>query len=330
MNSGDSMLEKFHNILRLQPGLEFKFADFLINQIVDAAFCLGETAQFIYVNKATCVLTEYSYEELLSMKLDDLDVDFSLHNWSEQWHNLKNLDHLSFKSRYRTKGGRIFFAELDLTYIQYQNSEFCCGFLRENTTELVELSVQKWINEGRKIKNQLQKNVQKDNSKINPQHIDTLLKLKDSRFRTLLEATNAGIFLIEDTKICYVNPAAELLTGYTKKELLANFDFTQLIKSRNSKCRQADNSEYQEINILTKDGTERWLDVTVTRFDGGIDFDGQEVEVLTAIDITDYKYIQLELRQILEQAKELSEIRANFLARFCHQFRTPLNVISFS
>ncbi|MBD2291949.1 PAS domain S-box protein [Anabaena sphaerica FACHB-251] len=322
---GDSMLKKL-NYGSFHPGLELKFADFLINKIVDAAFCLGENAQFLYVNNATCDLTEYSREELLSMKLNDLDVDCSSHNWSAQWQHLTNLENLSFKSRYRTKEGRIFLAAINLTYIQYQDSEFCCGFIRENSNELVDLSVQKWIDEGREIK----KSLQKESAKIQPQHIDTLLRLRESRFRTLLEATNASIFLLQGTQICYVNPAAELLTGYTKRELLAGFDFNQLIKTRKPKHREATNSEHQEINILTKDGTERWLDVAVTRFDGGIDFHGQEVEVFTAIDITDYKYAQLELRQTLKQAKEISELRANVVAMLCHQFRTPLNVISFS
>ncbi|MEB3148567.1 MAG: ATP-binding protein [Sphaerospermopsis sp.] len=332
MYSGDSGLAKVNSKWSLQPSLKFKIVDFLINQTIDAAFCLGENAQFIYVNNATCTLTGYSREELLSMNLSDLNIDFLLHNWSEPWQNMKNLDHLSFKCRYRSKEGRIFLAELNLTCIKYQGNEFCCGFIRENNN-LVELSVQKWINEGRESKKKLQQESNKqEGDKIQHQHIDNLLQLRESRFCTLLEATKAGIFLIQGTKIYYVNSAAELLTGYTKKELLADFDFNQLIKSRTSKPPETTNweFEYQEINIITKDGKERWLDVAMTRFDGGIDFDGQEVEVITATDITDYKSAQLELHQALEQAQEISKIRANLVGILCHEFRTPLNVISFS
>ncbi len=66
MYSGDSGLAKVNSIWSLQPSLKFKIADFLINQTIDAAFCLGENAQFIYVNNATCTLTGYSREELLT------------------------------------------------------------------------------------------------------------------------------------------------------------------------------------------------------------------------------------------------------------------------
>ncbi|MEA5577438.1 sensor histidine kinase [Anabaena sp. UHCC 0451] len=327
MNSGDYIVEKFKYKFSFQPELELNCSNFLINEIGIAAFCLGENAQFLYVNKATCALTEYSQEELLSMKLVDLDVDFLLHNWSEKWQHLQNIKRYSFKSRYRTKGEKIFLAEVNLIYLKYQDHEFCCALIREKGDELIELTIKKWIDEGRTAKEHLH---HQQIAEIKPRNIETLLKLRDSRFRTLLEAIHASIFLIQGTQIRYVNPAVELLTGYSQQELLAGFDFSQLIKSRKSQPIEAANCEYQEINILTKDGTERWLDVVVTRLDGGIDFDGQEVEILTAIDITDYKNSQLELHQTLEQAQQLSKLRADLIPILCHQFRTPLNIISFS
>lgn len=326
MNSGDYALEQSNSPLTYQPGVELKFADFLINQVIDAAFCLGENAQFLYVNKATCYLTEYSHEELLAMKLHELDVDSSLHKWLQLWQNLKHLEHHSFKSRYRTKGGRIFLAEVNLRYVKYQEIEFGCAFIQDKGDELIELRVQKWIDDGREIK----RNLQQESTVSQPQNIDTLLNFRETRFRFLLESINAGIFLMRGTQICYVNPAAELLTGYTQTELLTNFDLNQLIKSKTSHPSPANNSEYQEIKILTKDGKERWLVGVVTRLKEVIDFDSQEVEILTAIDITNYKYVESELCQTLEKTKLLSELRAHLVAIVCHQFRTPLNVISFS
>ncbi|WP_373526391.1 scytonemin biosynthesis sensor histidine kinase, partial [Nostoc sp.] len=160
------------------------------------------------------------------------------------------------------------------------------------------------------------------------------LRLNATRFRTLAETTDASTFLIQGTRLCYINPAVEQLTGYTKEELLTGFDLRRLIKSK--KCREvrnegeAANFQYQEMNILTKNGTERWLACAVAMLDGGLDFGGKPVEMVAAIDITDYKYAELGLNQALEQAKQLSELRARFLSMVCHQFRTPLNIVSFS
>jgi PAS domain S-box-containing protein len=160
------------------------------------------------------------------------------------------------------------------------------------------------------------------------------LRLNAARFRTLAETTDASTFLIQGTRLCYINPAVEKLTGYTKEELLTGFELRRLIKSK--KRRQvrnegeAANFEYQEINILTKNGSERWLACAVAKLDGMLDFGGNPVELIAGIDITDYKYAELGLNQALEQAKQLSDLRARFLSMVCHQFRTPLNIVSFS
>ena len=451
MNYGDYTLARTNTQCVLQPEVEMKFAHFLINQAVDAAFCIGENAQFLYVNDATCLTTEYSREELLSMRLHDIDVDFSLHNWSDI--SLQNS--LTFKSRYRTKRGRIFLVEISISYVKHRNMEFGCAFAHEISGEIIELSVQKWTDELKDAKDNLQQkfsqlkakeveletslsllsstlestaigivavNFEGDILSLNQKFLDMwqipeslalskkcprckaffenqlkdpqafsrliwevssqsdfesydILELKDgrifahdskphwlmgkiigrvwsiwditeskrteealrlnaARFRAIAETTDASTFLIQGTRLCYINPAVEQLTGYTKEELLTGFDLRRLIKSKKRRqvCKEGEttNLEYQEMSILTKNGTERWLACVVVMLDGVLDFDKKPVEMITAIDITDYKYSELGLNQALEQAKQLSELRARFLSMVCHQFRTPLNVVSFS
>ncbi|MFN6515901.1 MAG: scytonemin biosynthesis sensor histidine kinase [Nostoc sp. CreGUA01] len=451
MNSGEYTLARSNNQWALQPEIEMKFAHFLINHAVDAAFCLGANAQFLYVNDATCLMTEYSREELLSMSLHDIDVDFSLHNWSD----ISLRGSFTFKSRYQTKRGRIFLVEISMNHVKHQDMEFGCVFAREKTDEIVELSVHKWTDGLRNAKDNLQQefsqlkakeveletslsllrstlestaigivavNFEGDILSLNQKFVDMwqipqslilskkcprckaffenqlkdpqafsrliwevssqsdfesydILELKDgrifahyskpqllegkiigrvwsiwditeskqteealrlnaTRFRTLAETTDTSTFLIQGTRLCYINPAVEQLTGYTKEELLTGFDLRRLIKSKKRrqvrKPNEAANFEYQEMNILTKNGTERWLACAVVMLDGGLDFGGKPVEMIAGIDITDYKYAELGLNQALEQAKQLSELRARFLSMVCHQFRTPLNIVSFS
>ena len=161
------------------------------------------------------------------------------------------------------------------------------------------------------------------------------LKRNEARFRTLAQNTEAGIILVHNDYVCYANRAAEMLTGYSIKELTHNnFNFEQIVQVRQHRqVRKQDGAttcQYQEMQIITKQGLSRWLACTIEQLDGVLDFAGKKVEMITAIDITDYKQAESELRQALEQAKRLSELRKRFVSMLCHQFRTPLNVVSFS
>ncbi|GAB1544969.1 hypothetical protein NUACC21_76450 [Scytonema sp. NUACC21] len=455
MSFGDHMLFESNSQSAQEPEEKFQFGHILINQVADAAFCLDANAHFLYVNDAFCQMTGYSRQELLLMTLQNIDIDFLQQNWSEQWATLKRQSSITFKSRHQTKAGRIFLVEITINYAKNQGREFGCAFARDNSNELVELSMQRYATKSLDVQQDLQqdaieykktetelktslsllrstlestvngilavniegnflcynqkliemwqlppsvnlskkcnqaktffeskvkdaelfrrsvweKSSQSDEESYDlvelkdgrvfahyskPQRLgdkiigrvwsiwdvtefkrtEEALRLNESRFRTLAETTAASIFLIYDGCICYVNPAAESLTGYPRKELLNNFEVKRLIK--NKKLRQVhkqDGSacgEYQEMQILTKNGTERWLACTVGSLDGVLDFSNHSVELVTAIDITDYKQAESEVRQALEQAKRLSELRERFVSMLCHQFRTPLNVVSFS
>lgn len=455
MNKGDHTLSESNSTSEKKLKEELRFAQFLINQVPDAAFCVSETARLLYVNDTICRMTEYSREELLSMTIQDIDVDFSPQNWSEQWVKLKQQGKLTFKSRYRTKARRLFLVEITITYIKNQDRDFGCAFARDSSDEIVEISLQRYIDKSSNVQEELQQEVmeyQRTETELEtslsllrstlestangiiavnfegeflcynqkflemwqlPQSIslsrkcnrakeyfeskvkdpelfqsavwemssqsdkesydlielkdgrvfahysepqrmgnkivgrvwsiwdvteskrtEEALRLNENRFRTLAETTEASIFLINNGYICYVNPAAETLTGYSRKELLNNFEVNRIIRSK--KLREVNKRggeacfEYQEIQIVTSNGTERWLACTVGLLDGVLDFSNKSVELITAIDITDYKQAESEVRQALEQAKRLSELRERFVSMLCHQFRTPLNVVSFS
>lgn len=448
------MLSESNSQPVLKPEEELQLAQILLDRVEEAAFCIDAKAEILYVNTAFCQMMGYSREELLSKRLEKIDLDFEMQKWSEQWSALKQQSSLTFKSRYQTKAGQVFLVQVKVNYVENQGRELGCAVACDRSQELVELSLRQYANKALQMGQQLPPEVIKYQnletelaylslvcsalestacgilalnfegeflcfnqkfiemwgippsihlsrechkakvffeSKVKdveffctvvwnktseseeescdlvelkdgrifahyskPQRLgnqivgrvwsisdvteskrtEEALKLNESRFRTLAETTEASIFLIHNERFCYVNPATEILTGYSKKELLNNFNIKRLIKGKKLRQIYKQNGdacgEYQEMEILTKNGSQRWLACTVGLLDGALDFSSHQVKLITAIDITDYKQAESEVRQALEQTKQFSELRERFVSMLSHEFRTPLNVISFS
>jgi diguanylate cyclase (GGDEF)-like protein/PAS domain S-box-containing protein len=115
----------------------------------------------------------------------------------------------------------------------------------------------------------------------------------EANFRTLAEAIACAIFIIQGKRLQYVNRAAEIVTGYSREELLSmNFwdlvhpDCPELFLSR-AGAPQRGAGQY-EVKILTKNGDERWLDISAAM----IEIDGMLASLVSAFDLTERKHAE--------------------------------------
>ncbi len=131
----------------------------------------------------------------------------------------------------------------------------------------------------------------------------------EAMFRTLTETTSAAIFITHGSRILYANPAATLITGYASGELmdrpiwaLAHPAYQGLLQQHGVANQWIDNipSRY-ELKIVTRDGEERWLDITA----GSLKFEGQPASLITAFDITERDRVE----KALHKAKQDLEVR---------------------
>ncbi|HHI97731.1 MAG TPA: PAS domain S-box protein, partial [Thermodesulfatator atlanticus] len=122
------------------------------------------------------------------------------------------------------------------------------------------------------------------------------------KFRTLTESAAVGIFLYRE-RFLYVNPAFEAITGYKLEELKGRYlwdivhpDFKDLVKERAlARLRGENPPAHYEVKIITKDGKEKWLEVTAAVFEQ----EGKVVGIGTAVDITKQKLFAQRLEETL-------------------------------
>jgi len=119
------------------------------------------------------------------------------------------------------------------------------------------------------------------------------LRESEANFRTLAETISSAIFISRGKRLQYVNHAAEVITSYTREELLSmNFgDLVhpeareQVLNRGRVHQEEIGGASRCEVRILTKNHEERWLDITAAT----IDFDGLPARLYSAFDLTERK-----------------------------------------
>lgn len=117
------------------------------------------------------------------------------------------------------------------------------------------------------------------------------LKESEAKFRGFADNTAAAIFIYDSSGFRYGNPASQAITGYTPEDLvgmefwrLVHPDEREMVKARGlSRLRGGKEPPRYEVKILTKQGAERWIDLTA----GLITYEGRPAAIATAFDITD-------------------------------------------
>jgi len=139
----------------------------------------------------------------------------------------------------------------------------------------------------------------------------------DEKFKILAQTSPTAIMMYQDNKYIYANPAAELITGYSEKELLLmNFweiihpEFLDVAKKRGEARQKGINIiQRYELKIITKKKEERWADLS----GNVVEVNGRPAGIVNIIDITGHK-------KVLNRMEYLSEYSINMLARSAEIF----------
>lgn len=214
---------------------DLRLTRFTVDKSRDSVFWVGADARFTYVNEAASQSLGYSQEELLGMRVFDIEGMLGPDTWNEHWGELREHGSLLLQSYHRKKDGTEFPVELVCNFIEHEGQEINCVVARDVTDR---------------------------------KQAEASLRHSEQRFRDIAEASGEFIWETDELGIItYLSEAVSLALGYQREQLTGQrfrdqidaedadrFD-AHLVRSATS-GKPMRNVEFRFIHA---DGTPRWV-----------------------------------------------------------------------
>jgi PAS domain S-box-containing protein len=110
-----------------------RLTQFSVDRASDPAYWMGADGRLLYVNDRACEVLGYSREELLSLRIQDINPDFPPSRWRSHWEELRRRKTFSLESTHRAKDGRAIPVEITANYVEFDGNEYNCASARDIT-----------------------------------------------------------------------------------------------------------------------------------------------------------------------------------------------------
>ncbi|MEI6335694.1 MAG: EAL domain-containing protein [Methylococcaceae bacterium] len=113
-------LKQVEDVLRKNEELNWS----IIHTTMDGFWRFDSQGHLLDVNETYCRMSGYTREELLAMRISDLEAVETPEEVAAHIHYIKVQGHDRFESRHRHKDGRLFEVAISITYLPLQDSQF--------------------------------------------------------------------------------------------------------------------------------------------------------------------------------------------------------------
>ena len=158
----------------------------ILHTTMDGFWLADTQGRFLDVNDAYCHMTGYSREELLGMRIQDIEAIESSEQTVQHIHRIMELGQDRFKTCYRHKSGRILDIEVSANALSFSGGRLF-ALLRDITAH---------------------------------KRIEEALNATEKRFQALIENASEAIAILDDKgTILYESPSAETILGRSPEQL---------------------------------------------------------------------------------------------------------------
>ena len=110
--------------------MEWQFSQLAMEKAPAAIFAADAMANIFWVNEAACRYLGYSREELIRMKVYDVNPNYTPRYWLALTQKIKNNGMLVYESSHRAKNGKVLPIEIATNHFQYKEKDYYCAFVR--------------------------------------------------------------------------------------------------------------------------------------------------------------------------------------------------------
>ncbi|MFZ5580563.1 MAG: PAS domain S-box protein [Pseudomonadota bacterium] len=267
-----------------------------IDQVHEAAYLMDEARRFHYVNAEACRALGYEREELLNMRLPDIDPNLSPEQLTANWNTLRGAGMLTLESEHCRKDGSRFPVEIHSSYFEFGGQAYILTLVRD-------------ISERKAL--------------------ESTLIAREQEFRTLAENLPDIIIRYDrHGRKIYVNAGLPRLTGRPAQELIGETptqtgvpseDFMQGYETYLRDTLATGAPHEFELTVSEKDQPERVFNV---RFLAERDENGEITGALAlARDITEQKRMEDRLASREREFRTLAENLPDNVVRYDLQCR---------
>jgi PAS domain S-box-containing protein len=264
----------------------------LVENAADAFFLYDEEGRILDVNQQACSSLGYTREELSTMKITELSVNFDLNLLKELQEQVKTDYKTTIEDCYHCKDGRTFPVEISLCHIE-QDGGMIIALARDiSERKRDEEELKHALNEARTAK----------------QQVDNILR----------SAADGLVVTNRRRRVTHINQIAESILGVSAEEVIGQA-FTKLFTDRQLR-------EQVKTFLAASDLGSRQLDFRLNL--SGVHFP-RIVQARSSVLRAESGEVAgvVTLLHDVTRERELDQIKSEFISTAAHEMRTPMSVI---